>query len=459
MDVKQVLDLIKQGENQEVEFKRKLNSNQEIGKVICSFANTQGGILVLGVEDNGKLVGINEDVDEVQQRLAAASQVVSPTPITQIERHQIQNKVILVTIIQQSPDNTYYTFQGAIYVRIGSTTKRIEGQTHLEFLRNKQILSFDETYEPECQLDDIDTQKVQSYLNIRDQGNYLKKNSLAQFLLNSKLASSNGSLRIKNAVILLFSKNPAEFIPQAEIKLVWFKGIEAVNILAHKIIQEDVPHAIEQSVAFIQKTLSKTINIDDKPTRKEEFEYPLSVIREAIVNAVAHRDYFSKDAVQIYVFDNRIEITNPGSIPGELPEELFGTLSVQRNPLTYRFLRDMGYVEGLGTGIPRMKNAMRSANLQDPVFTFTKSFFRLTLYNQKGKKKPIHSQSDLNERQKKALDYLQKHASIKSKTYAEINNVSQTTAVHDINELCNFGFLEKKGEYRGAYYVINERSA
>ncbi len=136
--------------------------------------------------------------------------------------------------------------------------------------------------------------------------------------------------------------------------------------------------------------------------RAEVLEYPESVIREAIVNAIAHRDYFSKDAIQIYIFDNRIEITNPGSLPKGLTKELFGTISVQRNPIIYRFLRDYGYVEGLETGIPRMKNAMRKRGLADPQFKFTETFFRITLYNTKTIKKTIESFEDLNERQKKS---------------------------------------------------------
>lgn len=456
MEIQQIKEIILHGENQEVEFKQSFHSSQDVSKVICGFANTQGGILLLGVNDAGHVVGVSEKLDIIQQNISAANQSLSPVPLIQVETHILDTKSIIAVIIQKSPDTSYHTFQGAVYVRIGSTTKRIEGQTHLEFLRNRQILSFDESYDPSCRIEDLDVEKIKKYLAMRRQEIYLNDNSIEAFLLSTKLATKNGTLKIKNAAAVLFAKNPIFFHPQMEMKLVYFSGEEAVTIISHKLIQDDLPTSIEQAVAFIGKHLSKKIEISVKPQREEIYEYPLNVIREAIVNAVAHRDYFSKDAIQVYIFDNRVEITNPGSLPHNLPKELFGTLSVQRNPITYRFLRDMGYVEGLGTGIPRMKNAMRQAGLADPEFKFTDSFFRVILYNTKGKKKPIDSMGDLNERQKKALEYLNKHKSLKAQTYKEINKVSHATAVSEINEMIQFKYIRKVGAFRGAYYVREE---
>ncbi|MBL7051302.1 putative DNA binding domain-containing protein [Candidatus Woesearchaeota archaeon] len=456
MEESQIKTIIESGENQEIELKQSFHSSQDISKAICGFANTLGGILLIGVTDSKKIIGVNDDLDKLQQQISAANQSVSPVPLISIEIFTLDNKKIIAIIVQKSPDNTYNTFHGAIYIRVGSTTKRIDGQTHLEFLRNRQILSFDENYELNAKTDDLDVEKIKSYLQERKQSNYLNEHSVEEFLLSSKLASLNGKFKIKNPAILLFGKNPTNFLPQSEVKLVQFLGTEAVNILAHRLIQEDLIETINQSMAFIEKTLSKSIQIKESAKRIEKYEYPINVIRESIVNAVVHRDYFSRDAIQIYIFDDRIEITDPGSLPSNLPKEMFGTISVQRNPITYRFLRDLGFVEGLGTGIPRMKNAMREAGLSDPEFKITESFFRVVLYNSKGSKHPIHSLKDLSIRQKKALEYVKKHKIIKAQTYVEINKVSYATAVNDINELIEYGFLKKVGSYRGAYYVLEE---
>lgn len=456
MEVNQIKEIIPSGENQEVEFKESFHSNQDISKILCGLANTFGGLLILGVKDNGTVTGVKGNLDRIQQQISASNQTVSPAPLISIEVHKIENKEIIVAIIQRPSDNIYYTFQGAIFVRIGSTTKRLDGYTQLEFLRGKQILSFDDSYESTAKIEDLDSEKIRRYLTLRKQEDFFKEHDVEDFLVSNKLASKNGGLRIKNSAILIFAKNPIHFYPQIEIKLVQFSGIEPVDIISHKLLQSDLTSSIEESLHFVKSHLNKKIIITDKAKREEEYEYPISVIREAIVNAVAHRDYFSKDAIQIYIFDDRIEITNPGSLPHNLPRELFGTISVQRNPITYRFLRDMGYVEGLGTGISRMKNQMRKNGLNDPEFKFTESFFRIILSNRKGKKKPIDTVRDLNERQKRALEYLKKNKSIKSGTYAKINKISNTTAVTEINEMIEFGYIKKVGAFRGAYYIMSE---
>jgi len=222
------------------------------------------------------------------------------------------------------------------------------------------------------------------------------------------------------------------------------------------LIQSNPVTSIEKSLSFVRKNLSKSIQIKGNPRRQEKFEYPLEVIREAIVNAVAHRDYFSRDSIQIYLFSNRIEVTNPGSLPSGFPKELFGTLSVRRNPIIYRLLRDYGYVEGLGSGVPRMINAMRDHGLKDPEFGIYERFFRIALSSEKGKQKPIEEYSNLNDRQKKCIEFLKKHKSIKTKKYEELNNSSYGTAIADINELIKFKYIKKIGSYKGAYYILDE---
>ena len=454
MDIKQIKDIIEKGENQEVEFKESFHSNQDISKIMSGLANTLGGVLILGIDNDCKIKGINENIDHVQQKIANSNQAISPTPLISIEIHKIEDKNIIIIIVQRATDGTYYTFQGAIYVRMGSTTKRLEGQTHLEFLRNRHILSFDESYDSLIKIENLDELKIRKYLKTRKQESYLDDHSIKDFLISNRLATFNGELKIKSSTMLIFGKDPIKLYPQIEIKLVQFSGEEPIEIISHKLIQDDLLNSIEQSIYFVKDHINKSLIIKGGK-REENYEYPENVIREAIVNAVAHRDYFSKDAVQIYIFNNRIEITNPGSLPVGLPKELFGTISVQRNPITYRFLRDMGYVEGLGTGIPRMKNEMRNMHLLDPEFKITENFFRIIMYNKKGSKKPIEKFEDLNERQKKSLEYLKKHKSIKSQTYKKLNNISHATAVNELNELIQYSYLRKVGSFRGAYYILS----
>jgi len=454
METDQLLEVIESGETQEVELKQSFHSSQDFSKLMSGFANTQGGMIIVGVNAKKQIIGVKEDVDELQQKISAVAQAVSPPLVPDIQVHSIEGKKVIAVVIQKVINSTFHTFHGAIHVKVGSTLKKFEGNQLVDFLRSKQILWFDENFS-NATLDNLDVEKIKEYLKTRNQEDFLKQNSVENFLLSSKLATKNGNLKIKNATALFFSKEPENFFSQIEIKLVQFDGVEPVKIISHQLIQSDPVSSIEKSLSFVKKNLSKSIQITDKPRRQEKYEYPIEVIREAIVNAVAHRDYFSKDSIQIYLFSNRIEITSPGSLPTGLPKELFGTLSVRRNPIIYRLLRDYGYVEGLGSGVPRMINAMRIHGLEDPEFGIYERFFRIILHNGQGKQKPIEEYNDLNERQKKCIEFLKKHKSIKTKKYEEMNNTSFGTAIADIKELLKFKYIKKVGSFRGAYYVLN----
>jgi len=455
MEEKQIKQIISNGENQEVEFKQAWPTVETLAKLICSMSNTIGGILFVGIKDNGEVLGITKiNLDKMQKIIAEANRLISPSPLISVINEVVDDKDILMVTIQRAKDNTYNTYQGAIYIRIGSTIHRLEGQTQLEFLRNRQILSFDEGVDESSTIEDVDQQKIKKYLEHRGQNNYFTNHTLKDFLISNRLANKDINLKIKNSTIILFGKDPIKFYPQAEVKLVQFAGEEPIEIVNYKLIQTDIVNTIEEMMIFLKGRLSKKIILTGETRRNEEYEYPLSVIREAIVNAVIHRDYFSKDSIQISLFSNRLEITSPGTLPNELAKEMFGTISVQRNPIIYRFLRDLGYVEGLGTGIPRMKNEMRKAGLPDPEFKFSNNFIRIILYNNTKISTIIHANSNLNERQQNAIDYLKTNKSLKAMQYSQMNKVSYATAVNEINHLMNLNLLKKVGEYRGAYYVL-----
>jgi len=449
MDERQISKIIEAGETQDVEFKQSVHSFQELSKHMCGLANHEGGIVLIGVNAKKEAIEIADDLDKLQQKIAAAAKAVAPPIFPTIEVVSQKGKKIIAITIQKAPDSTYHTFDGVIYSKIGSTLHKFEGPQIAEFLRMRQILSFDETTS-NAKISDLDDQKIIDYLNLSKQQDFLSSHSIKDFLVSSKLATQN-DLKIKNAALLFFAKNPMQFNPQMEIKMVRFSGTEPVNIVSHELIQATLIESIERAMAFVKSNLSKRIEIGGQAKREERYAYPIEVIREAIVNAVAHRDYFSKDAIQIYVFDDRIEITNPGSLPSALPKELFGTLSVQRNPLTYRMLRDHHYVEGFGSGVPRMRTKMRDYGLDDPEFGIYPYFFRVLL---RGSKAPRYDK--LNKRQMAGIVFLKNNKKMKMTEYIKFNKISFGTARLEVNEMIQLGYVKRVGKFRGAYYVLRE---
>ncbi len=456
MKKEELLSIINEGENQQVEFKEGCPSSHELSRIICGFANTDGGYFIIGVSKHGGIKGLACDLDKLQQDISNANQRVLSPPLINVQHFTVENKDLLLAEINKANDKNAHTFEGAVYVRIGSTTRKLEGQSLFDFLKNKQILCFDEQ-DSEAKIEDLDENRIKSYLEKRNRPDYLKANSVKDFIISNMLGKMNGSLKIKNVASLFFAKEPYKWHPQSEVRIARFSGIEPVNVISQKDFKSDPLENIAQAISFIRQNISKRFIIpEDSPRRIEIEEYPMPVIREAVVNAVAHRDYYSYDSIQISMFDDRIEISNPGSLPEGLTKEFFGKRSVKRNPITYRLLRDCHYVEGLGTGVPKMINEMRKSGLSDPEFNFEAGFFAVTLRNIKSSVKPIEGMKDLNQRQVNALNYLKQNKTIKSKTYANFNNISLPLALKDLNELIKFKFIMKIGAYRGAYYLLNE---
>ena len=151
MNSDQISKIISTGESQEVEFKESFHSTQRFSEIMCSFANTYGGIIFLGVNNKNEIIGVSGKIDEIQQKISATAQSVSPPLIPSIELHEVNGKKIIAIIVQRAIDNIFYTFQGVIWARIGSTTKKIEGNQIVEFLRGKQILCFDHSREKKQQ--------------------------------------------------------------------------------------------------------------------------------------------------------------------------------------------------------------------------------------------------------------------------------------------------------------------
>ncbi|MBI2143866.1 putative DNA binding domain-containing protein [Candidatus Woesearchaeota archaeon] len=452
MDAETLKKIIAEGENVEVELKQSFHSVQDIAKDICAFANTQGGLLILGVKDNGTIEGLKGELDKVQQQISNANSMIHSAPLISVEILSLDNKKVVVAAVHKADSSIFHSVEGVIYVRIGSTIQRLEGQSIVEFLRNRQILLFDEAIEPSARLEDIDLRKVRAYMEKRGQPALLDSHSLKDFLISKKLVSLQPDMKLKSAALLFFAKDVQQFYPYTQIKLVRFDGSEPIKVLAYEDAKGSLPQLIDHSVNFVMRFVPKEFVIKD--TQREEIPaLPEEAVREAVINAVAHRDYFNKNEVQISVFDDRVEITNPGGLPEGMSKELLGALSIQRNPKIYQFLKDYGYMEGIGSGISKMYSLMRESRLNNPEFITTKEFFRAILRTKK-LEKTVKNVADLSDRQLKGLEYLKQKGKVKSQDYASINKISTPTAIKDLLELEKKKLIKKIGKYKGAHYVL-----
>ncbi|MCJ7633143.1 hypothetical protein MUP77_12225, partial [Candidatus Bathyarchaeota archaeon] len=239
------------------------------------------------------------------------------------------------------------------------------------------------------------------------------------------------------------------------------KGIVPVDFIDKAELTGSIIQIIEESEKFIKRNTRKASKIVEFE-RVDIPEYPYTAIREAIVNAVAHREYMTdKSPIQIHIFDDRIEIINPG-IPGIDVAELEGK-HIPRNELICKLLNDCGYMEGFGTGIGRMKFQMREHGLSEPVLEIKKQFFNVTFLGPKEdilklvkpKRTDLRKQG-LNDRQIKALAYVFDKNVISHKEYCELFDVDNFTAFKELKELVDKGLVKQHGKGLDSHYELQE---
>ena len=438
-----------------LEFKSEKVDARDIAKTICAFANTDGGRLFIGITDAGTVEGISDDrIGHVQLKVSDAVKQVSPSPFIKVtvDQHMMGN-VVKVEVLPFGA-STFCTLGGIVYYRTGSSIMKLEGTALQEYLVTRRIMDFGERM-TRAGMEEVDLDLVRRFMAVRNPGVEFDASRVPSYLMSLGAAEmTNDGLRLLNAGILFFTARPTKFIPQAEVRLARFRGDVAVDVIDARYVQQSIPVAVDQAVDFIKRNTRVEFRFNGLH-RQEVPEYPDTVIKELIVNALAHRDYFIEGgAVHINIFNDRLEVISPGKLPKELSISSLGTMSVQRNPLIYRLLRDLRLVEGLATGIPRIKKELLDQGYPGPVFEEIGSFFRVTLHNHEWTPAP-----ELNRRQENALELIKANGSIAAADLAKKHGVSNNIAVSDLNALTDLGLVRKVGKTRGARYELGDGRA
>ena len=272
-----------------------------------------------------------------------------------------------------------------------------------------------------------------------------------------------GGYRPTNAGILLFGIQPERFVKSSEVIVARYPGREMSDAFVREDIRGTLPDQIRRAEAFLVSNMKRGVRLVSLE-REEQVEYPTKAVREAIVNAVAHRDYSIRgDEIRIFMFSDRIEFYSPGRLQGHVTVNNIVEERFSRNEVIVQVLADMGFIEHLGYGIDRMIKLMRDYGLPAPRFQETAGGFRVTLYGHGeglvSEEEEIDlsrwSHLDLNERQEKALAYLLEKERITNREYQELcPDVSSETIRRDLADLVNKNVLLKIGRKRATYYIF-----
>jgi len=267
---------------------------------------------------------------------------------------------------------------------------------------------------------------------------------------------------VNNAGAMFFALNPQRFVKQNYITCVRYKGNSMASVIDRKDLEGDLFSLVDESEEFVKRHTKLAYRFDGFK-RIDIEEYPYSAIREAIINAVCHRDYFLQNNVFINVFDDKVEVISPGGIPNDLNlKQVYGA-SNPRNYLIVELFKKAKYIEKLGSGLKRMDELMLIHGLKKPVYNVNNSFFKVTFLGPKEKimelVKPsnetdLHKEG-LNERQVKILNYLQAKHEVSSAQYQELTGATERTAQRDIKLLLKKGFVTKNRTGKNTHYRIN----
>ena len=372
---KQELDfIIKQGEGQFTEFKEKVDKS--LSKEIVAFANSSGGKIIIGVSDTGEKKGI-EYSNKLQSQIIDIAINCDPKIIVIIQ--YIENLIII------SIDESKYkphTCSTGFYLRIGANSQKMSRDEIFNFAISQGLKAFDEELNDKfIYPDDFDVGKFNDYtaaINIKT------TLSMEDILLNLRVAEyENKKLLFNNAGILFFAKSPSKFFMTSKVVCAEFARNSKSKILDKKIYDDGLLENIKQAINFITKRI-KVEFVIESAERIEIQQFPEEVYREAVVNAIMHRDYIDKSSdVQIETYENKIVITNPGGLVKWMKKEDFGKISKTRNSVIASLLARTTYVEKMGTGIARMNDAMKKAGLSNIDIHYDDYTFFITFNDKK----------------------------------------------------------------------------
>jgi len=370
--------LLARHEGKTLDFKRDLSSPSGAIKAIVAFANTAGGQLVVGVDDDRTVAGVAQPLDEEERLANLIADRITPTLIADIEIVPWRTTNVLVASVPGSPLRPHHVVaegpEQGVYVRVGSTSRRADPQLIEELRRYASGRSFDEDPIPDLDSEAIDFRAAsESFEDVRR----LKRSDLRTLRM---VTDYQGRLVPTVGGMLLFGRDRLDRFPDAWVRVGAFRGRDRASILDDKDVTAPLPDAVDQTMTQIDRMTTTSFAIGGA-RRRPVPTYPPIALREAVINAVAHADYSQRGSpITVSLFSDRIEIQNPGLLPlGLTLDDIRAGASKLRNRVIGRVFRELRLIEQWGSGIQRMTRACVDAGLEEPVFEEVGVSFRVTI--------------------------------------------------------------------------------
>lgn len=408
----EISELIQQPESKVLEFKRDLSSLTPILKTIVAFANTAGGILVIGVSADGSLVGISDIFKAEETITSAIADSITPAILPEIEIATVKEKSLLIIKVSHWRAPFYLTKEGipnGVYIRLGSTSRPAGPGLIQELQRSVTNVSYDQQGISNLTAKALDPQKIKTaFQGIGKDVSDKKLLSLGVLVsLNGKTVPSIGGL-------ILFGQNDIreQYIPDARVRCARFRGTDKTDIIDQYEVEGTILDAVDEVPKFIARNTRKAAQIK-KIRRKDISEYPEIALREILINALAHADYsIPGSTIQIAIFDDRLEIQNPGMLPfGFTMDDLKAGVSRVRNRVIAKVFHELKLMEEWGSGYKRVVDECRKNGYPEPIWTELGTFIKVSFVphiKTSHKQVPEKALDELSEREKLILNFFKK---------------------------------------------------
>jgi ATP-dependent DNA helicase RecG len=455
----EVESLLAAGRGAHLELLPERTPRRRLAETMAAMANGEGGSILLGVSPRrGQAQGL-ADTGQVRDRVLQAALACDPAliiPLPRVVETWDGLEVMLVEIPRGL--SSAYCVDGRYLMRDGMQNRPLTSRELRRLLVERGETSVESRQVTGAAYDDLDAQKISRYLECVPA---LATLSPQEVLLKRGCLREGNGMRPTVAGVLLFAKDVERYVHN-EILVVRYAGREMSDEFVREDIRDTLPEQVRRAEGAVLANLRTGARLSALQ-REERLEYPPKAVREAIVNAVAHRDYSLRgDEIRISVFSDRLEFYSPGRLPGHVTVDNIVQERFSRNQVIVQVLSDMGFVERLGYGIDRMIKLMAEEGLPTPDFRETGNGFVVTLYGHGGDFLPgagsRHRQwrlMGLNERQIAALQHLSGHERITNREYQELcPGVSAETIRRDLADLVHRGLLLKIGRKRATYYIF-----
>lgn len=430
---------------------------EALAEHLVAFANADGGTIVLGLDETGQAT---EPIweEEAEGGLRAAARLCNPPVVTRLQSLETPDGPLVIIQVDRSA-HLHSLEDGRVLTRSGLENRVLGGAEISHLASSKATVDYETESVPGATRADLDDEILQEYLDKRESRGVSRIGPLEELLLEIGAIDHEGQPTV--AGILLFGRNPQAFLPQSGMVFVKFPSTAprgedgGAGYGRRDEFGGPLARIIERSWNVLWDEMRVGAVVKDLQ-REELTEYPVFAVREAIVNAVCHRDYRIKGRrIEVRMYSDRLEVISPGSLPGYITLDNIVEEHFSRSPRLVSGLFQWGYIEELGLGIDRMIEEMVQAGHPPPEFQATPHSFTVKLSNARPRAAAPRWTRNMNERQTKAIAYVNEHGSISNREYRSIcPGVSSETLRLDLLDMVERGLLLKIGSKKGTHYIL-----